>query len=92
MFLNEESVVLSEISENKVKNLFESHHKEFDDKVFIVDRKPVMATDCYEFNLSKKPFDNVNVKHLLMPSIKKNSFVMYLTDKAPLEIKELFLK
>ena len=80
MFLNKESMVLSEISENKVKNLFESYHKEFDDKIFIVDRKPVMATDCYEFNLSKKPFDNVNVRKAFAHAINKEKLIRNVLD------------
>ena len=68
-------MVLFDISENKVESLFESHHSSFDNGVFVVDRKPVMATDCYEFNLSRTPFNNVHVRKAFAHAINKNRLI-----------------
>ena len=75
LFLNNEAMVLFDISENKVESLFESHHSSFDNGVFVVDRKPVMATDCYEFNLSRTPFNNVHVRKAFAHAINKNKLI-----------------
>ncbi|MEC8004810.1 MAG: ABC transporter substrate-binding protein, partial [Bacteroidota bacterium] len=64
-----------DISENKVESLFESHHSSFDNGVFVVDRKPVMATDCYEFNLSRTPFNNIDVRKAFAHAINKNRLI-----------------
>lgn len=75
LFLNKEAMILFDISENKVESLFESHHSSFDNGVFVVDRKPVMATDCYEFNLSRTPFNNVHVRKAFAHAINKNKLI-----------------
>ena len=75
LFLNKEAMVLFDISENKVESLFESHHSSFDNGVFVVDRKPVMATDCYEFNLSRAPFNNIHVRKAFAHAINKKKLI-----------------
>tara|TARA_B100001093_G_scaffold188189_2_gene180721 strand:- start:1153 stop:2874 length:1722 start_codon:yes stop_codon:yes gene_type:complete len=75
LFERNDIMVLYDITENKVEKLFEMFHQKFDDKDFIVDRKSIMGTDCYHFNLSKAPFDNINVRKAFAHAINKNSII-----------------
>ena len=75
MFVNNKIMVLPEIRENEVEQLFETYHKEFDDKNYLVDRKVLMSTNCYEFNVSKAPFDNVKVRQAFCYAINKKSLI-----------------
>jgi len=75
LFLNKQAMVLFDITENKVESLFESHHSSFDSGVFVVNRKSIMATDCYEFNLSRTPFNNIHVRKAFAHAINKNKLI-----------------
>ena len=75
LFERNEIMVLYDITENKVEELFELFHQKFDAKDFIVDRKSIMGTDCYQFNLSKAPFNNSSVRKAFAHAINKNSII-----------------
>ena len=56
-FLEKDIMILYDLPEDKVEELFANHHEKFENKEFILDRKSVLGTDCYELNTSKPPFE-----------------------------------
>ena len=75
LFINNDIMVLYDVNEAKVESLFEKYHTDFDNKKFIVDRKAIIATDCYEFNISKKPFNDVKVRKAFSYAINRKSLI-----------------
>ena len=75
LFINNDIMVLYDVNEAKVESLFEKYHTDFDNKKFIVDRKAIIATDCYEFNISKKPFNDVRVRKAFSYAINRKSLI-----------------
>ncbi len=74
-FLEKEAMILYDLPENKVEELFVNYHEKFENKEFILDRKTVLGTDCYELNTSKPPFDNINVRKAFSYAINRKSIV-----------------
>lgn len=60
-----------------VKELVEENISKFENKpaAFILDRTPEMVTQYYEFNMTRPPFDNVNVRKAFCYAINKNKIV-----------------
>ena len=75
LFLNKDIMILYDLTENKVEDLFVNYHEKFENKEFILDRKSVLGTDCYELNTSKPPFDNINVRKAFSYAINRESIV-----------------
>jgi peptide/nickel transport system substrate-binding protein len=74
-FLEKDIMILYDLPENKVEELFANHHEKFENKEFILDRKSVLGTDCYELNTSKPPFDDVNVRKAFSYAINRKSIL-----------------
>jgi len=75
LFIEDGIMVLYDVTEAKVESLFEKYHSDFDDKKFIVDRKAIIATDCYEFNISKAPFNNPKVRKAFSYAVNRKSLI-----------------
>mgnify|MGYP001156733325 CR=1 FL=1 len=74
-FIDEKIILLRDLTEDKVEKLFVNYNDKFKNKEFILDRKAVLATDCYEFNVSKAPFDDVNVRKAFSFAVNRKSII-----------------
>ncbi len=75
LFTNQEIMIMPEVNEDKVESMFVKHLEEFENKSFIVDRKVLMATNCYVFNVTKAPFDNIKVRKAFNYATNKKKLI-----------------
>jgi peptide/nickel transport system substrate-binding protein len=75
LFLDKEIMILYDLTENKVEDLFMNFNEKFKAKEFVLDRKAILGTDCYEFNTTKAPFNDINVRKAFSYAINRNKIV-----------------
>lgn len=75
LFIENDIMILYDVTENKVEELFVEFNDKFQTKKFILDRKAILGTDCYEFNISKPPFNNLNVRKAFSYAINKKGIL-----------------
>ncbi len=74
-FLKKDIMILYDVPEKRVEELFVNYHEKFENKEFVLDRKSVLGTDCYELNTSKPPFNDINVRKAFSYAINRNSIL-----------------
>jgi peptide/nickel transport system substrate-binding protein len=75
LFVENNIMILYDVTENKVEELFVEFHEEFQKKKFVLDRKAILGTDCYELNISKPPFNDLNVRKAFSYAINKKGII-----------------
>jgi oligopeptide transport system substrate-binding protein len=76
-FQNDQLSVLIGLPSESVANLVTKQINDFKNKPpkYILERSPEMANQYYEFNLSKAPFNNINVRKAFCYAIDRNKIV-----------------
>jgi oligopeptide transport system substrate-binding protein len=76
-FQNDQLSVLIGLPSESVTNLVTKQISDFKNKPpkYILERSPEMANQYYEFNLSKPPFNNINVRKAFCYAIDRNKIV-----------------
>lgn len=76
-FENGDLAIVIGLPSESIKDMVESQIANFQNKPpkFILERSPEMATQYYEFNLTKAPFDNVKVRQAFSYAIDRNKIV-----------------
>jgi oligopeptide transport system substrate-binding protein len=67
--------LLQGVSEIYLEKFFIENQKTFMSREFMVDRKDVLATDCYEFNNINVPFNDVKVRKAFNYAINKKKII-----------------
>jgi oligopeptide transport system substrate-binding protein len=76
-FQNDQLSVLIGLPSESVTNMVTKQINDFKNKPpkYILERSPEMANQYYEFNLTKVPFDNINVRKAFCYAIDRNKIV-----------------
>ncbi len=76
-FENGDLAMVIGLPSESIKDLVESQISNFQNKPpkFILERSPEMATQYYEFNLTKEPFNNIKVRQAFCYAIDRNKIV-----------------
>ena len=72
--------LLQGVSEIYLEKFFVENQKTFMSREFMVDRKDVLATDCYEFNNINEPFNDVRVRKAFNYAINKKKLIENILD------------
>ena len=72
--------LLQGVSEIYLEKFFVENQKTFMSREFMVDRKDVLATDCYEFNNINEPFNDVRVRKAFNYAINKKKLIENVLD------------
>ncbi len=76
-FENGDLAMVIGLPSESIKDLVESQISNFQNKPpkYILERSPEMATQYYEFNLTKEPFNNLKVRQAFCYAIDRNKIV-----------------
>ena len=75
LFSNRELDLLQGVSEIYLEKFFIENQETFMSREFMVDRKDVLATDCYEFNNTIEPFNDIRVRKAFNYAINKKKLI-----------------
>lgn len=76
-FQNGDLAMVIGLPSESIKDMVESQIADFQNKPpkYILERSPEMASQYYEFNLTKEPFNNVKVRQAFCYAIDKNKII-----------------
>ncbi len=79
-FQNGDLAMVIGLPSESIKDMVESQIANFQNKPpkFILERSPEMASQYYEFNLTKEPFNNVKVRQAFSYAIDRNKIIEYV--------------
>lgn len=76
-FQNGDLAMVIGLPSESIKDMVESQIADFQNKPpkYVLERSPEMASQYYEFNLTKEPFNNVKVRQAFSYAIDKNKII-----------------
>lgn len=76
-FQNGDLAMVIGLPSESIKDMVESQIADFQNKPpkYVLERSPEMASQYYEFNLSKEPFNNLKVRQAFSYAIDKNKII-----------------